>query len=154
VNYVQLYQAIQNYAETTETLFVSSIPTFVMEAEDRIYNSVQLPALRKNVYGTVTSGNQYLSLPSDYLSTFSLAVINTYAIGSVTYGDGAFSYLLNKDVNYIRGAFPKPTETGMPTHYAILAPSIPTTMRCLTYLDRLLTSRTKWKCITSTILQR
>jgi len=133
VNYVQLYQAIQNYAETTETLFVSSIPTFVMEAEDRIYNSVQLPALRKNVYGTVTSGNQYLSLPSDYLSTFSLAVINTYAIGSVTYGDGAFSYLLNKDVNYIRGAFPKPTETGMPTHYAIFGPQY-TNNNALSYI--------------------
>lgn len=113
MNYVQLYQNIQNYAETTEILFVSSIPTFVMEAEDRIYNSVQLPALRKNVYGSLTSGNQYLSLPTDYLSTFSLAVIAT---------DGSYNYCLNKDVNYIRGAFPKPTETGMPTHYAIFGP--------------------------------
>jgi len=113
VNYVQLYQNIQNYAETTETLFVSSIPTFVMEAEDRIYNSVQLPALRKNVYGVLTSSNQYLSLPTDYLSTFSLAVIGT---------DGSYNYCLNKDVNYIRAAFPSPTATGMPTHYAIFGP--------------------------------
>jgi hypothetical protein len=110
MNYVQLYQAIQDYAETTEQLFVANIPRFVQEAEERIYNSVQLPSLRKNVTGTLTSGNKYLSLPDDWLSTYSLAIINT---------DGTYEYLLNKDVNYIRQAFPSPTDTGLPTHYAL-----------------------------------
>lgn len=110
MNYVQLYQAIQDYAETTEQLFVANIPRFVQEAEDRIYNSVQLPSLRKNVTGTMTSGNKYLSLPDDWLSTYSFAVINA---------DGTYEYLLNKDVNYIRQAFPSPSDTGTPTHYAL-----------------------------------
>jgi len=110
MNYVQLYQAIQDYAETTEQLFVANIPRFVQEAEERIYNSVQIPSLRKNVTGTLTSGNKYLSLPDDWLSTYSLAIINT---------DGTYEYLLNKDVNYIRQAFPSPTDTGLPTHYAL-----------------------------------
>ena len=110
MNYVQLQQAIQDYAESTETLFVANIPRFVQEAEERIYNSVQLPSLRKNVTGTLTSGNKYLSLPNDWLSSYSLAVINT---------DGTYDYLLNKDVNYIRQAFPSPTSTGTPTHYAV-----------------------------------
>jgi hypothetical protein len=110
MNYVQLYQAIQDYAETTEQLFVANIPTFVQEAEERIYNSVQIPALRKNVTGTLTSGNKYLSLPNDWLSTYSLAIINA---------DGTYEYLLNKDVNYIRQAFPSPTDTGTPTHYGL-----------------------------------
>jgi hypothetical protein len=110
MNYVQLYQSIQDYAETTEQLFVANIPRFVQEAEERIYNSVQIPALRKNVTGTLTSGNKYLSLPNDWLSTYSLAIINV---------DGTYEYLLNKDVNYIRQAFPSPTDTGTPTHYAL-----------------------------------
>ena len=110
MNYVQLYQAIQDYAETTEPLFVTNIPRFVQEAEDRIYNNVQLPSLRKNVTGTLTSGNKYLSLPNDWLATYSLAIVHT---------DGTYEYLLNKDVNYIRQAFPDPTDTGFPTHYAL-----------------------------------
>ena len=77
MNYVQLYQSIQDYAETTESLFVANIPRFVQEAEERIYNSVQLPSLRKNVTGTLTASNKYLSLPDDWLSSYSLAVINT-----------------------------------------------------------------------------
>jgi hypothetical protein len=111
MNYVQLYQAIQDYTETTEPLFVSNIPRFVQEAEDRIYNSVQLPSLRKNVTGTLTSGNQYLSLPNDWLSAFSLAVVDS---------SGNYNYLLNKDVNYIRQAYPNATtSTGLPQHYAL-----------------------------------
>ena len=110
MNYIQLYQAIMDYTETTESLFVSNIPRFVQEAEDRIYNSVQIPALRKNVTGTLTSGNQYLSLPNDWLSNYSFAVIDA---------TGNYSYLLNKDVNYIREAFPNPTYKAQPTHYAL-----------------------------------
>jgi hypothetical protein len=110
MNYVQLYQAIQDYSENTESLFVSNISTFVKEAEERIYNSVQIPSLRKNVTGTVTASNKYLSCPNDYLSTYSMAVIKA---------DGTYLYLLNKDVNFIRESFPKPTSTGLPKYYAL-----------------------------------
>ena len=110
MNYVQLYQAIQDYSENTESLFVGNIPRFVMEAEDRIYNSVQIPSLRKNVTGTLTASNKYLSCPDDYLSTYSIAVVDT---------DGSYKYLLNKDVNFIREAYPIPTSTGFPKYYAL-----------------------------------
>jgi hypothetical protein len=110
MNYVQLYQAIQDYSENTESLFVNNIPTFVQEAEDRIYNSVQIPSLRKNVTGTLTASNKYLSCPDDYLSTYSIAVVDT---------DGSYKYLLNKDVNFIREAYPIPTSTGLPKYYAL-----------------------------------
>ena len=111
MNYVQLYQAIQDYSENTESLFVGNISRFVQEAEDRIYNSVQIPSLRKNVTGTLTASNKYLSCPDDYLSTYSMAVID----GTT----GAYSYLLNKDVNFIREAYPTPTTTGTPKYYAL-----------------------------------
>lgn len=114
MNYVQLYQAIQDYSENTESLFVSNISRFVREAEDRIYNSVQIPSLRKNVTGTVSSGNKYLSCPDDYLSTYSMAVIADYGTANETY-----TYLLNKDVNFIREAYPNPNSTGLPKYYAL-----------------------------------
>ena len=101
--------------ESTEQLFVANIPRFVQEAEDRIYNSVQIPALRKNVTGTFTASNQYLTLPNDWLSTYSLATIDF---------SGNYAYLLNKDVNYIREAFPNPNVQGIPTHYALFGSSI------------------------------
>jgi hypothetical protein len=110
LNYVQLYQAIQDYSENTESLFVSNISTFVQEAEERIYNSVQIPSLRKNVTGTLTANNKYLSCPNDYLSTYSMAIIDT---------DTSYKYLLNKDVNFIREAYPTPTSTGIPKYYAL-----------------------------------
>jgi hypothetical protein len=110
MNYEQIYNTIQAYAENTEQLFVANIPVFVQEAEERIYNSVQLPSLRKNVIGTMTSGNNYLSCPIDYLSTYSLAVIDS---------SGNYSYLLNKDVNFIRQSFPNPSTIGMPQYYAL-----------------------------------
>jgi hypothetical protein len=110
MNYVQLYQAIQDYSENTESLFVSNISRFVQEAEDRIYNSVQIPSLRKNVTGTLTASNKYLSCPNDYLSTYSMAIIDT---------DTSYKYLLNKDVNFIREAYPTPTSTGLPKYYAL-----------------------------------
>jgi hypothetical protein len=119
MNYVQLYQAIQDYSENTEQLFVNNIPRFVQEAEKRIYNSVQIPVLRKNVTGTLTAGNQYLSAPDDYLSTYSLAVIDL---------TGNYSFLLNKDVNFLREAYPgtvyvPPTNQGtpqsVPKYYAL-----------------------------------
>ena len=114
MNYVQLYQAIQDYAENTEALFVSNIPLFVQEAEKRIYNSVQLPSLRKNVVGLSTANNKYLSLPNDWLATYSIAMIDN---------DGRYTYLLNKDVNFIREAYPSPTSVGLPKYYAIFGPN-------------------------------
>jgi hypothetical protein len=110
MNYVELNQAIQNYAENTESLFVASIPMFVKETERRIYNSVQIPALRKNVSGTMTINNKYISLPDDWLSNFSLAVIDA---------TGEYKYLLNKDVNFLRESYPNPTATGEPKYYAL-----------------------------------
>jgi len=113
MNYESLYNNIQAYAENTESLFVASIPVFIQEAEDRIYNSVQIPALRKNVTGTLTATNQYVSLPSDWLSNYSIAVIDA---------SGNYNYLLNKDVNYMREAYPNPTSTGLPKYYALFGP--------------------------------
>jgi hypothetical protein len=119
MNYETLYNNIQAYAENTEALFVASIPVFVQEAETRIYNSVQIPALRKNVTGTLTSGNQYISLPDDWLSNFSLAVIDS---------NNKYNYLLNKDVNYLREAYPsvaysgtayQGTPGGVPAYYSL-----------------------------------
>ena len=111
MNYSQLTTLIQDYCESTEQSFVANIPTFVQLAEERIYNTVQLPAIRKNVTGSTSNGNRYLTLPSDWLSTFSMAVIDP------TTQD--YEYLLNKDVNYIRAAYPPPTSTGKPAYYAI-----------------------------------
>jgi hypothetical protein len=103
MNYETLYNTIQAYAENTEQLFVANIPVFVQEAEDRIYNSVQLPSLRKNVTGALSSGNQYVSLPNDWLSNYSIAVIDS---------SNNYNYLINKDVNYLRAAYPSVTLTG------------------------------------------
>ena len=111
MNYSQLTQLIQEYCESTEQSFVANIPTFVQLAEERIYNSVQIPAVRKNSTGTVTADFQYMTLPSDWLSTYSLAVIDPIT--------GEYEYLLNKDVNYIRAAYPSPTATGKPKYYSI-----------------------------------
>ena len=110
MNYVELWQAIQDYTENTETTFVSNIPRFVKEAEDRIYNAVQIPALRKNVTGNLTASNPYLSLPNDWLSNYSLAVIDS---------SNNYYYLLNKDVNFIREAFPSSSMLGIPYYYAL-----------------------------------
>ena len=111
MNYTQLSQLIQDYCESTEQSFVANIPTFVQVAEERIYNTVQIPAIRKNVTGTMTQNFQYFQLPSDWLSTFSLAVIDPTT--------GEYEYLLNKDVNYIRQAYPPPNSYGKPAYYAI-----------------------------------
>jgi hypothetical protein len=112
MNYATLYQTIQNYAENTEALFVSSIPTFVQQAEERIFNMIQFPSLRKNVTGVTSPANQYLACPNDFLATYSLAVSTA---------DG-YEYLLNKDVNFIRQAYPKTTDTGTPKYYALFGP--------------------------------
>jgi len=109
MNYTQLTQALQDYLESTETSFVSNIPNFVQQAEERIYRSVQIPELRKNATATTTSGNQYLARPSDFLSVFSMAIID---------GDGDYNYLYDKDVNFIREAYPRASTSGVPKYYA------------------------------------
>tara|TARA_R110000868_G_scaffold247205_1_gene503686 strand:- start:1641 stop:2303 length:663 start_codon:yes stop_codon:yes gene_type:complete len=119
VNYDTLVSTIKAYVEnsfpaTTGTGDLTSteqLNTFIRQAEQRIFNTVQLLELRKNVTGDATSGNKYLSVPSDWLANFSLAVIDP--------DTGGYDYLLNKDVNYIREAFPYPAVTGKPTHYAM-----------------------------------
>lgn len=114
MNYDQLSQAIQDYAETTEQLFVYNIPNFVQFAEERVYNAVQIPAIRKNQTGNVSAGDVYLTLPDDYLASFSLAVIDA---------DGNYEYLLDKDVNFIRQSYPNPTtDTGVPRYYGQFKP--------------------------------
>lgn len=109
MNYTELSQAIQDYTENTETTFVNNIPTFVRQTEERIYRAVMIPELRKNVLGTLTSGDKYLARPADFLTVFSLAVID---------GDGNYQYLLDKDVNFMREAYPSPSTSGVPKYYA------------------------------------
>lgn len=113
MNYTELVAAIEAYTENYETDFVANIPVFVEQAEQRIYNSVQFAALRKNVTGSTTTSVKYLACPSDFLSPYSLAVVD---------GDGAYTFLLNKDVNFIRQAYPTPTSTGLPKYYALFGP--------------------------------
>jgi hypothetical protein len=114
MNYAQLSATIQAYSESDEPLFVENIPVFVQASEQRIYNSVQLSYLRKNVTGSVTPSNKYLSAPTDFLSVYSVAIIKA---------NGEYEYLLNKDVNFIRQAYPSPTDTGLPKYYAIFGPT-------------------------------
>jgi hypothetical protein len=108
MNYAELVAEIESY---TENQFqTTDINTFIEQAEQRIYNSVQLPALRKNVTGSLTAGNSYLTAPNDWLATFSIAVIDA---------SGNYKYLLDKDVNFIRSSYPSPTSTGLPEYYAL-----------------------------------
>jgi len=115
MNYQQLSQAIQAYAENTEQLFVANINTFISQAELRIYNSVQIPVLRKNVTGVVTASNPYLSCPDDFMAVYSLAAIDAL---------GSYSFLIDKDVSFIREAYPNPADTGLPKYYAIFGPQL------------------------------
>jgi hypothetical protein len=124
MNYTQLSAQIQAYLENTfpDTLTwdgqtVTSedqIDTFIKQAEQRIYNTVQFPSIRKNVTGQLTASNKYLSSPGDFLAVYSMAVIDA---------TGRYEYLLNKDVNFIRQAYPNPTSTGIPKYYALFGPT-------------------------------
>jgi hypothetical protein len=113
MNYAALVTAISDYTENTFP--TTDMNTFITQAEQRIFNSVQFPSIRKNVTGTVTANNKYLSCPEDFLSPYSLAVIDAA---------GAYSFLLNKDVNFIREAYPTPTETSTPKYYALFGPTV------------------------------
>ena len=114
MNYTQLTAAICDYTQNFEQDFVANIPVFVRQAEQRIYNTVQFPSLRKNVTGLTTANNKYLSTPSDFLAVYSLAVVDP---------TGAYEFLLNKDVNFIRQAYPTPMSTGLPKYYALFGPT-------------------------------
>ena len=130
MNYATLFKTVQGYLENdfpsftgadssgsgTATLTAKQqIDTFIQQAEQRIYNSVQFPSLRKNVTGVTQANNRYLSCPTDFLAPYSMAVID---------GTGVYEYLLNKDVNYIRAAYPNPATTGIPRYYAIFGPTV------------------------------
>jgi hypothetical protein len=111
MNYTELKANIADICENTFT--ADEYAMFTKQTEQRVYNTVQLANLRKNVTGTITSGNKYLSCPDDFLSTYSIAVFS---------GTGPYSYLINKDVNFIREAYPTPTDSGTPKYYAIFGP--------------------------------
>ena len=131
MNYSELFIAVKGYLENDfpSTVFTDSagsssssaaaltsteqVNTFITQAEQRIYNTVQFPSLRKNVTGTLSTNNKYLSCPSDFLAVYSMAVVNT---------DGSYAFLLNKDVNFIRESYPIPTDTGVPAYYALFGP--------------------------------
>ena len=126
MNYSELVTAIQTYTENnfpsttladgTTVTSAEQINRLIEQAEQRIYNSVQFPSLRKNVTGSVSTTNKYLSCPNDFLSTYSLAVVDA---------SGNYEYLLNKDVNFIRQAYPNPTtDTGIPKYYALFGPTV------------------------------
>lgn len=127
MNYATLFSTIKSYLQNdfpsssfadstgTEVDFTSAeqVNTFITQAEKRIYNSVQFPALRKNVTGTTSASNKYLNCPNDFLAVYSLAVIDN---------DGIYHYLLNKDVNFMRESFPDPNDEGLPGYYALFGP--------------------------------
>jgi len=125
MTYQELYDAIQSYTENNFPAFdlasgstdttTEQINRFIQQAEQRIYNTVQFPSLRKNMTGNLQANNKYLKAPDDYLATYSLAVIDS---------SGVYTYLLNKDVNFIREAYPDPTSSGQPKYYALFGPAI------------------------------
>ena len=122
MNYTQLTDALCDYTQNFDQDFIDNIPVFVEQAEERIFNTVQFPALRKNQYSLITVNNKYVSLPNDFLSVFSLALV-TGVIGA-NLDTGTYEYLLNKDVNFIRQAYPTPNDTGEPKYYALFGPTI------------------------------
>lgn len=115
MNYTQLVTAVSDYTENTFP--TADMNTFIRQAEQRIYNSVQFPSLRKNVTGATTANNKYISCPNDFLSAYSFAVVDA---------SGNYEYLLNKDVNFIRQAYPNPNDTAFPKYYAIFGPTTST----------------------------
>ena len=131
MNYSELFIAVKGYLENDfpSTVFTDSagsssssaatltskeqVNIFITQAEQRIYNTIQFPSLRKNVTGTLSTNNKYLACPTDFLAVYSMAVVNT---------DGSYAFLLNKDVNFIRESYPIPTDTGVPAYYALFGP--------------------------------
>lgn len=144
MDYTALTTNIQDICETTFTADV--LVMFTQQSEQKIYNSVQIPALRKNVTGTISGSNKYLTSPSDFIWAYSLAVISA--------GD-VYTYLINKDVNFMREAYPNPSDKGVPKHYAyfdddtfILGPtpetSYSTELHYGYYPESIVTAGTTW----------
>lgn len=144
MNYAELTANIEDTCESSFT--ADQLAMFVQQAEQTIYNTVQIPALRKSVSGSLTSSNKYLGLPTDFLWTYSLSVVD---------GDGNYHYLINKDVNFVREAYPNPSSTGLPKHYAyfddntlILGPTpdsaYSTEMHYGYYPESIVTAGTTW----------
>ena len=125
MTYAELIASIQSYTENqfpatyladgSSVSPTTQLNTFITQAEQRIFNSVQFPSLRKNVTGSTSTNNKYLSCPGDFLAVYSMAVIDA---------TGAYEYLLNKDVNFIRQAYPQPTDTAIPKYYALFGPTV------------------------------
>jgi len=132
MTYTELVAAIQSYTENqfpattlADGSTVSSttqINTLIEQAEQRIYNSVQFPSIRKNQYSLITANNKYVSLPNDFLAVYSLALVT--GVTNANLDTGTYEYLLNKDANFIRQAYPTPNETGEPKYYALFGPTI------------------------------
>jgi hypothetical protein len=114
MNYTELQAAICDYTQNFDQDFVSNIPVFVQQAEQRIFNTVQFPSIRKNVMGVTSTNNKYLECPNDFLAVYSIAVVDAL---------GNYEFLLNKDVNFIRQAYPNPTSTAIPKYYALFGPT-------------------------------
>jgi hypothetical protein len=120
MNYAELVVAVTDYTENTVP--TANMNTFITQAEQRIYNTVQFPSIRKNQYTPITASNKYVSLPNDFLSVYSLALVT--GVTGANLDTGTFEYLLNKDVNFIRQAYPAPNDTGTPKYYALFGPTI------------------------------
>ena len=110
MNYTSLLASVQEYTQNSESTFVAEIPNMVKQVEDRIQHIIQLPVFRKTSSGTVTASNRFLATPTDFVAAYSLAVLN---------GSSEYSFLLNKDVDFIRESFDKTTDTGLPRFYAV-----------------------------------
>lgn len=153
LTYAQLSEAIQNYTEVNESTFVDNIPNFIKNTETLVNNTVQLPAFRKNVTGETTIDFPYIDLPTDFLSVFSLAVTGYDIAGVIT--QTPYTYLLQKDVNFIREAYPVATTGGAPKYYSIFSNTAllvgPTPDKCYTlemhyyaYPESIVTAGTSW----------
>ena len=112
MTYDELVTAVTDYTENTVP--TATMNTFIQQAEQRIYNTVQFPSLRKNVTGFTSDNNKYLACPADFLAVYSMAVVDA---------TGSYEYLLNKDVNFIRQSYPNPTDKSIPRYYALFGPS-------------------------------
>jgi len=132
MTYTELVAAIQSYtenqfpattlADNTTVSSTTQINTLIEQAEQRIYNSVQFPSIRKNQYSVITANNKYISLPTDFLAVYSLALVT--GVTNANLDTGTYEYLLNKDANFIRQAYPTPNDTGEPKYYALFGPTI------------------------------
>lgn len=146
MDYTQLVAAIEAYPENYEQSFIDNIPNFVRQAEQRIFQMVQPPVLRENVTAFMTTGNKYLSVPPGFLAVYSLSYIDT---------DGTQHFLINKDVNYIREAYPRPSDLAAPAHFAqfddntfIMGPTpdqdYGTELHCFRYPPSIVDAGTSW----------